>query len=261
MALRIGCTQAAARAGEAVPDRQRAAPGDVAYVDSSHVGRFSSESWRDDGLMGLCLTLMRDGYLTLNMEQFSAARLSRAGLLVCVAPSRPYAQAERKAIREFVERGGSLIVTVGYPDRRPVRPLLRELGLDIGDAADRPADWLRGPRAMGFFKSPYYNGGSYLAHVRFHAAWPVVALADDAQVLAYGRGDLPVILMRRVGRGRVVVVGDTCFAMNKNLEVESGQPFEGLRENPHFWRWLLSQLRGGPPWLPPDPTVAGGEAQ
>jgi hypothetical protein len=61
--------------------------------------------------------------------------------------------------------------------------------------------------------------------------------------------------MRRIGKGKVVVVGDTAFAMNKNLEIEGGQPFEGMRENPHFWRWLLTYLRDRPRWVPPDPDA------
>ncbi len=57
--------------------------------------------------------------------------------------------------------------------------------------------------------------------------------------------------MQRSGKGTVVLVGDTCFAMNKNLEYESGTAFEGLRENADFWRWLLSFLRGETMWIPP----------
>ena len=45
-----------------------------------------------------------------------------------------------------------------------------------------------------------------------------------------------------MGRGKAVVVADTEFALNVNLEREGGQPFEGMRENADFWRWLLSPL-------------------
>ena len=57
--------------------------------------------------------------------------------------------------------------------------------------------------------------------------------------------------MRRFGAGRVLLIGDTCFAMNMNLEYESGAPFEGLRENADFWRWLFTMIRGEPMWVPP----------
>ena len=73
----------------------------------------------------------------------------------------------------------------------------------------------------------------------------------QARVIGYGRGNLPVIIVRRLGAGKVVVIGDTCFAMNKNLEWEGGQTFEGLRENADFWRWFFTQLRDQEAWIPP----------
>ena len=76
--------------------------------------------------------------------------------------------------------------------------------------------------------------------------------------MAYGRDNQPVIIMRRFGTGRVLLIGDTCFAMNMNLEYESGAAFEGLRENPDFWRWLLTMVRGEPMWVPP--MLQGGDA-
>jgi hypothetical protein len=41
-----------------------------------------------------------------------------------------------------------------------------------------------------------------------------------------------------------------------NLEREGGQPFEGMRENADFWRWLLSYLADEPVWPPPKPAPA-----
>jgi hypothetical protein len=52
-----------------------------------------------------------------------------------------------------------------------------------------------------------------------------------------------------------VFVGDTGFAMNKNLEHEGGEPFEGMRENADFWRWLLPELTESEPrWIPAAPA-------
>ena len=72
------------------------------------------------------------------------------------------------------------------------------------------------------------------------------------EVVAYGRNilpvveseaELPVIVSRAVGQGHVVLIGDTCFAMNKNLEYIGGQSFSGGYETAHFWRWLLTRLQ------------------
>ena len=120
----------------------------------------------------------------------------------------------------------------------------------------------RDPEPMGHFKSPYVKVGDYLAHVRFHAAWPVYAEDPNdpaVRVIAFGPEDLPVILIRRIGNGKVLLVGDTGFALNKNLEHEGGEPFEGMRENADFWRWMLGVLEGREPWLPFTPLPAVGE--
>jgi hypothetical protein len=76
--------------------------------------------------------------------------------------------------------------------------------------------------------------------------------------MAYGRDNQPVIIVRRFGAGRVLLIGDPCFATNMNLEYENGAPFEGLRENADFWRWLLTMLRGEPMWVPP--MLQGGDS-
>ncbi|MCE9613124.1 MAG: hypothetical protein K8T26_02540 [Lentisphaerae bacterium] len=238
---------------ENIPQSGRDPDYGLAYVDHAHLGRFSGESWRDDGLMGIELTFMRNGYLTLSLPDVTRERLDHADLLLSVAPASPYTRAERAAIRAFIERGGIFILTVGRDDRHPAQSLLDEFGFDIGDGTE-PAGSARGPIAMGFFKAPYFNAGDYMAYVRFHAAWPVTSTDSSARILAYGKGNLATILMRNIGRGKMIVVGDSAFAMNKNLEVEGGQPFEGMRENPDFWRWLFTDLRDQPHWVPPNPA-------
>ena len=104
-----------------------------------------------------------------------------------------------------------------------------------------------------------------MAYVRFHAAWNVESTDPNARPIAYGprdpkgppdQPDPSVILMRSIGQGKAVVVADSDFATNKNLEREGGQPFEGMRENADFWRWLLADLNGQPAWTPPRPLPA-----
>ena len=77
--------------------------------------------------------------------------------------------------------------------------------------------------------------------VLFHAGWPVVADMPGAEVLVGGKQDRPIVMLRHVGRGSVVLIGDTGFAMNENLEYVTGEPFDGQYENAQFWRWLLDR--------------------
>ena len=182
----------------------------------------------------------------------SRESLERAGLLVLIAPQQSYTPKERNIIYDFVEQGGLLICTAGYEECEPIRPLLADFGFDIGLARPDPFNPPPEPQPLGHYKAPYLNTGEYMTYVRFHAAWPITCSDPTAQILAYGKGNVPVIIRRKVGRGKIVVIGDTCFAMNKNLERKDGSPFEGKRENAHFWRWLITDLRDNVLWIPPD---------
>jgi len=249
----VACTIANQSKANLLPNGRRGKPNNLAYIDTSHVETYSSESWRPDGIGGLALTFMRNGYLTLDLPEFTPERLERAGLLISIAPARAFSPAEVETVKAFVNNGGTFILTTGYEQRAPSAALLEAFGLRIGSPQSSSLE----PEPLGHFKSPYLESEGKRVYVRFHAAWPVAATEPDAQVMAYGRDNQPVIIMRRFGTGRVLLIGDTCFAMNMNLEYESGAAFEGLRENADFWRWLLTMVRGEPMWVPP--MLQGGD--
>jgi len=240
------CQQTTATAANSLlPDGRATTPNHLAYIDASHLNAYSGESWRPDGIGGLALTLMRNSYLTLALPELTSARLEKAGLLVSIAPTRAYTETEIDAIAEFVDGGGLLVINAGYDDAHASEPLLERFGFGFGtDDSIEPAP-------LGHFKSPYLESNSRRVYVRFHAAWPIRCTDPNAQTVAYGRDNQPVAILRRVGAGQVLFVGDTGFALNKNLEQENGQPFEGLRENADFWRWLITLLRDEMMWFPP----------
>jgi hypothetical protein len=254
-----GASAWTARMANLLPDGRKAGPNRLAYVDATHLERAAAESWRPTGLGGLQLTLMRNGYLPLALPEFTEARLERAGLLFCSAPGRPFTARERQAVRRFVENGGIFILTAGWPESAASRSLLADFGFYIGNRGAAEGFGPE-PKPFGHFKAPYFNGGDYMAYVRFHAGWPVECIEPDVQPLAYGPrdpltgADPMVIAMRRIGRGKFVVVADTHFASCQNLENEDGSPFEGMRENADFWRWLLTYLNDEPIWAPPKPA-------
>ena len=254
-----GASAWTARMARVLPDGRAAGPNYLAYVDTTHLERASGESWRISGLGALQMTLMRNGYLVLGLPEFTEERLERAGLVISAAPGRPFSPRERAIVRRFVENGGTFICTVGWPEAAASRSLLADFGFHIGGkgAAEGLATE---PKPFGHFKAPYYNGGDYMAYVRFHAAWTVESTEPGAQPLAYGprnplaAADPMVVQMRRLGRGKFVVVADSEFASCQNLENEGGQPFEGLRENADFWRWFVTFLNDQPAWAPPRPA-------
>jgi hypothetical protein len=253
------------QAWNVVPDGKYLSDTNLAYIDGCHLGQFSREAWREDGLAGLSLTLMRNGYLTLILPELTERRLQGARLLVSAAPSRPYTREERVAIKNFIQRGGIFLCTVGNDRAGPSESLLAELGFQVGTLfwqGDR-RDGIFEP--LGYFKTPYFNNGERMAYVRFHAAWPIHCFDPDAQIITHYPPDKPLIVARRLGKGRIVVIGDSCFAQNKNLEQESGEPFEGMRENADFWRWMLAWLDAEQePWYPlpmPPPNRESGSTE
>ncbi|HUS92013.1 MAG TPA: hypothetical protein VM695_09185, partial [Phycisphaerae bacterium] len=267
------CTRATADAAAAdvLPDGRLRAPNNLAYVDTTHMEAANAESWRPDGLAGLYLTLMRNGYLALNLNEFTRERLQRAGLVISVAPNREFTPAERKAVQEFVRGGGVFLCMVGYDDSGPAASLLKDFGFGLGEQPPGPDGKVPEPQPMGHFKVPYVQAGDRQAFVRYHASWGIYSTAppEETRDIALGRANVPVIKFRRVGDagGKFVLIGDTGFAMNKNLENRDGQPFEGKRENADFWRWFLTLLRDQPMWnplagpeAPEDPNAGGEEA-
>ena len=225
----------------------------VAYIDATHVEAYWDYLWRPDDIAGLVLTLMRNNYLPFALPRFTADRLQGAQLLISIAPSRAFSKNECRVVRDFVTQGGTFLITAGYEESAASRSILSEFGFTIG--GDAPAG--REPDPMGRFKSPYLQHDDRHAYVRFHCGWPVTCNDPNAQIIANGRQNLPVILRRKIGDGNVVVIGDTGFLMNKNLEREDGQPIEGQRENADFCRWLFPTLRGEEMWIPPSLCESG----
>jgi hypothetical protein len=133
---------------------------------------------------------------------------------------------------------------------------LAQFGLRVPASPVPTGGKQREPEPMGRFRSLYldakdYNAGDYKVGVLFYAGWPVELRGDRGEVLVRGTNEQPIVAYGKVGRGAAILIGDTGFAMNKNLEYVTGDPFEGRYENAHFWRWMLSRVSGGPEWLPP----------
>jgi hypothetical protein len=235
----------------------------LAYIDASHVEAYSDVDWDYDGINGLALTLMRNGYLTLTMPELTSERLDRAGLVVSIAPARRFSPSERKRLLEFVQDGGIFICTVGAEEASASQPLLADFGIRVPVSPVPTLGKWHEPQPMSRFRTHYldandFGAGDYRASVLFYAGWPVEVDMEDGEVLVYKARDEPfveepVAVSRNVGGGKVVVIGDTSFAMNKNLEYTGGEPFEGWYENAHFWRWLIARITTQSDWVPPGP--------
>ncbi len=248
LGLATNWTAASARI---LPDGHGASPNRIVCIDASHGRAFSNEPWSDDGLAGLELTLMRNGRLPILMRQWSNEQVQRAGMLISIAPSRPFSDAERAAVRKFLDNGGVMLCMAGANHAGPIQPLLSEFGLSVPLSPLPAGDPGSEPKPMGHFRTPYLDTGKYQVHVGFYAGWPVEG-KENAEILVHGFDNLPVVVRTHVGQGKLILIGDTCFAMNKNLEAREGEPPRGFVENAHFWRWFIAGL-SDVEWIPPEP--------
>jgi hypothetical protein len=240
----------------------------LAYIDASHLEAYSGVDWEaysgvdwaDDGLGGLKLTLMRSGYVPCMLPEVTAERLSRAAILISIAPAREFTAAERQAVRQFVEGGGLLIAMAGADNAGPVNALLQDLDSEGSHLQVPPSP---APSEEEAENLPLGHGhwtylpehAGYKNDVMCYAGWPIRCPDDLGKVSFWVPADdqrKPAAMMS-LGRGKVLVIGDTGFAMNKNLENAAGTPGPDRRENAHFWRWFLDYYATGESrWAPPN---------
>ena len=234
-----------------LPDGRVASPNNVAYVDASHLEAYCDEPWGKDGIDGLFLTLMRNGFLPLMAFDLGADRLERSAALISIAPARPFSEAGRRTVREFVEAGGIFIATVGAEHAGPSGRLLADFGFGVSPAHLRAGHNLAEPEPLGCVVRVYLNLPDRQASVMLFAGWPIRYPAKGARSLASGEDGSPVIAVGFFGEGAAILVGDTCFAMNKNLERVDGAPLFGFHNNADFWRWMIAGFTDRPEWIPP----------
>jgi len=172
------CLAAGAWTSRVLPDGRSATPNPVAYLDASHLEGASSDPWRSDGLAGLKLTLMRNGYLPLSLYELTPERLQRAGLLISIAPARGFSWTERPAVDYFVNKGGIFICTVGADQAQAVNPLLEQFELRVRAAPAPPEEKLGEPMSLGFFRSAHLDAKGNRVDVLFYAGWPVDCSAE-----------------------------------------------------------------------------------
>jgi len=174
-------------------------PKGTAVVDRSHGGRYDLRAWFDPSIGGLLLNLIRDGFFPIVADEFPAHALERADVFVTIAPMRAYDGGERAALRRFLERGGRAIVAVGWEDYDGARSFLADHEFAVLDVP-----------------LSHFRTGERPEDLVFRNAWALRPPADG-RVLVSQWGH-PVVASRRVGRGELIVIGDTTWYWNRNLE-------------------------------------------
>jgi hypothetical protein len=173
----------------------------LAVIDFSHHPNASKHSAMDEGLHGVGINLLRHGKLPVVLNEWNAEALDKARYIVLNAPRRPVTGSERRDLMRFMERGGRVILGCGYLDAAGSKELLEPLGCRIGGTP------------LGRF----FDLTAFGQRVSFMSAWGIEKIPANAAVLC-GSPDWPLMVSVPVGKGGLVLISDSEFLQNRNLE-------------------------------------------
>ena len=150
-------------------------------VDSSHGTYHNRLAWGEESYMGLGLNVLRAGYFPRDMLTFSKDVIDQAKLLIVGPPLRPYSESELDVIEDYVKRGGTLFLNIGWEESGPAKNLLDRFGFV---ALDGPHGFLMQP-IIDVTATPLraeqgeFSTRAYLQHegkgvyAKFWEPWPV----------------------------------------------------------------------------------------
>lgn len=172
----------------------------LAWIDVDHLNQASLDLWHTDGLGGLLYSMQRNGRLGLFLPKLSPQALAAADTLVLIAPQGKYSEVEQGWIRDFVSRGGHVIVAAGWEERRGIEGLLASFGLALRNIP------------LGALAATQNSAG-----LNFCKAWPIEVRDPQGTILSRA-WDYPVIARQPHGKGWISLIADSQFLLCKNLE-------------------------------------------
>jgi hypothetical protein len=173
----------------------------LAVIDFSHHPNASKHSAMDGGLHGLGINLLRHGKLPVVLNEWNPEVLEKARYVVLNAPRQPVTGSARRELMGFMQRGGWVILGCGYLDAAGSKDLLEPLGCRIGATP------------LGRF----FDLTAFGQRVSFMSAWGIEKIPANAEVLC-GSADWPLMVSMPVGKGGLILVSDSEFLQNRNLE-------------------------------------------
>jgi len=182
----------------------------VCLVYSNGLGHAEGEHFEDTSFDGLLVNAARGGLLPVVGDAEAIEDLDACELII-VMPTAAIDEQLADRVYAFVERGGTLVVSSGYEESAGVKDLLAAFGLSILDVPMGAAP------VLTWRETGSYDGA------RFDEAWPVAVTAEAARSSEslYDLDGFSLVRDRHVGDGRVVVIGDSWFLTDDNLEGES----------------------------------------
>lgn len=194
---------------------------EIAYIDTAHNGRFSMFASAEESVWGISINLMRNRYIPLFMKNFSEEALSETRLFIVIAPTTAFSEKESDALKRFMENGGHVIWSVGWEEMEGSRSFLEKFSFSVDSVPLGP-----GEIEIGRLKA------------KFLEAWPIKGGSESKQIIAEKFG-YPVIVYQPVGKGGLLVIGDSEFLHSRNIESYKNYDFKNIR----FFKYLLDKIK------------------
>ncbi|MFA7332143.1 MAG: DUF4350 domain-containing protein [Candidatus Delongbacteria bacterium] len=175
------------------PPPAPAARGGIVWIDHSHQPSWWHPPDHDWSPSALVRNTFLAGGLPLALHELDAASLAGSRALLIAGSARAYSRHEQRLLAQYVEQGGRLVIAGDGRRAAGLRGLLAAFGLGLGETPLGSAAEARSPQRGTDF--------------RFWEAWDVQDLRGGADTLVACWG-LPIVLERKLGAGRVIVIGD-----------------------------------------------------
>lgn len=173
----------------------------LAVIDFSHQPNASKHSAMENGLHGVAINFLRHGLLPIASNEWDPSLLGNAGYLLLDAPRQPITESEGGDLRRFMQGGGWVILGCGHLDSAGCESVLESMGCAIGDVP------------LGRF----FDLKAFGQPVSFMSAWSISKVPENARILC-ASADWPLMVSVPVGKGGLVLISDSEFLHNRNLE-------------------------------------------
>lgn len=199
------------------PDRRIPNTVPTMIVATNVMNQLDLNVYGDRAPTALMVEALREGLVpaAISMQGIGAGPPQ---VLLLSSPRRALSSREVARLFRWAEEGTTVIVAAdgSIPSARVV---IHQLGLTFGDVP------------LGAITVDLPGGDA----LQFHSAWPLI-LADGWTALIEKR-QLPVVVQRRLGKGRLIVIGDEGLSSNIGLATERVV----LPSNLAWWKTLLNR--------------------
>ena len=206
---------------------QRTIQGQVIYIDASHGERINFAYYQEDSVDGLSLNFARNNYTSYLLYDYSEDKIKLAKGFVLIAPTKSLSSGEIAFLKQRMEDGLLLILSVGYQDKDSSQDLLNEFDLDVQNIPLGPV-----PLEETEGDVP-----------KFVDAWPISYTKNNDTESFYqvtvNNITYDLIVLKKYGKGAILLIADSQFLLDKNLE----RQYSYNEANIEFLRTMINVLR------------------